>query len=63
MDQLDYFDALLIAGAALLAVRALTRLMRARRNRLIGEIQQQVAAEQERRRLEEKKKKKQEAAA
>ena len=42
---MDRFDLLLYAGAALFAVMSLVRLMLARRDRLIAEVQQQLAAQ------------------
>ncbi|MEM6329821.1 MAG: hypothetical protein AAF790_06185 [Planctomycetota bacterium] len=62
MTGLDHYDALIAALAVVIAVSSLTGLMRARRNRLIEEVRQQLAAEQQRRRAEAKRKKKQEAA-
>lgn len=60
MDQLDRWDILLLLGASYVAVMSLVRLMTARRDRLVAEVQQQVAVERERLAAERKKQKKKE---
>ncbi|MEM8865298.1 MAG: hypothetical protein AAGF31_07080 [Planctomycetota bacterium] len=62
MNGLDYWDGLLIAGAVLIAVASLTRLMRARRNLLVSQVHQQMIAASQRRAAEEKRRKQKEAA-
>ncbi|MEM9187074.1 MAG: hypothetical protein AAGB00_11315 [Planctomycetota bacterium] len=63
MQGIDLWDAVLIGGAALIAVSSLTQLMRARRDLLVAQVRRQLAEEQARRRAEERRKKKKEEAA
>ncbi|MEX2168938.1 MAG: hypothetical protein WD851_06490 [Pirellulales bacterium] len=46
---MNRFDLLLYAGAALFAVMSLVRLMLARRDRLIAEVQQQLESQKKQR--------------
>lgn len=61
MFGMDMWDGLLLAVAAMMAVRSLTRLMRERRDMLVQQVQAQVEAENQRKKAAAKKKKKQAA--
>jgi len=56
MFTIDTWDAVFFAIAALVAVTALVRLMAARRNELVDDIERQISAERQRQKKRRKKK-------
>lgn len=54
MNGFSYLDAAIVAAALLIAVSSLTRLMRARRDRLVAEVQDQWNTQQQRRKQKKK---------
>jgi hypothetical protein len=54
MGELGRFDILLLVVAAFVAVTTLVKLMRARRDLLVAQVQQQMDQERERRKRETK---------
>ena len=50
MEGVDGWDLVIVGGAAWIAVLTLVRLMRARRDQLVGEVQQQLDARRQQRR-------------
>jgi hypothetical protein len=51
---MDRWDILLIAAAGYIAISTLTRLMAARRNRLVNEVREQIADMQKKKRKTKK---------
>lgn len=60
MGELNHWEILLLLIAGYVAVMSLVKLMNARRDMLVKQVEQQVAAERERRKKLEKKRRHQE---
>lgn len=57
MLNIDFWDGLLLAVAAMIAVGSLTKMMRARRDMLVSQVQSQIDAEAQRKKAAAKRKK------